>query len=62
MKTRKFTIGTRFSCVSFPRRNMKPLLGVLLKSEKSGGGFKSFRCFTFPKVYMAILLMIAFFS
>ncbi|KAL5683817.1 hypothetical protein ACJX0J_010202, partial [Zea mays] len=43
MKTGKFTIGIRSSCVFFPRRNMKPLLGVSLKSEKFGGEFKNSR-------------------
>ena len=43
MKTRKFIIAIRYLCVFFPRRNMKPLSGVSLRSEKFGGEFKSFR-------------------
>jgi hypothetical protein len=45
MKTRKFTITIRSLCVFSPRRNMKPLLGVSLRSENFGGEFKSFRCY-----------------
>jgi hypothetical protein len=48
MKTRKFTNVTRSLCVFSPRRNMKHLLGVSLRSEKFGGKFKSFRCYIFP--------------
>ena len=43
MKTGKFTIAIRSSCVFFPGRNMKPSLGVSLRSEKFGGEFKNSR-------------------